>query len=419
MDGAAGAKRRYLTMPRSRQIYFYVGKRAHPLYCEQFLITPRGFTYVPSNPDLAHPPEFSRQLVRRRALRGRIGRSAKKAAVTALAVAGHIRSVSVRPPPDTALTHSAQFLLKDAAKPYVVDFEDIHVFSLYQALALDRPWGRRRLLELLQDPACRYLLPWTDTARRGFLAMIDARYRSGLAARTITVRPAIRPTVQAPARRARGPLRVIFIGASFFEKGAVEAVSAVRRARSSHDIELDLVTTVPPSWHHAFGEDEAIRVHEGLSSACLRRLYQESHALLFPTHIDTFGYVVLEAFAAATPVLAPNHHALPEMVTDGISGLLFRPENSFFLPSGRPRFRLFAPPVAGQSFLRALGKPSDAYVEGIAQQLARLAEDTDLVERLAAGALEEVTQGRFSVERRQKQLEMVYELALRSGDGAM
>jgi glycosyltransferase involved in cell wall biosynthesis len=404
-------------MPRSRQIYFYVGKRAHPLYCEQFRITPDRFTYVPSNPNLADPSGFSKELARRRALRGRTQRSAKAAAVAALAVAGHIRSVAIDPPPDTALTHSAQFLLKDARRPYVVDFEDIHVFSLYQPLALDRPWARRRLLELLQDPACRYLLPWTDTARRGFLAIIDPRYKDELAARTVTVRPAIRPTVEAPTRRGRGPLRVAFIGTSFFEKGGVEAVSAVRRVRRSHNVEMDLVSSVPHSWRHELGKDKAIRVHEGLASAGVRRLYQRSHALLFPTHIDTFGYVVLEAFAAATPVLAPNHHALPEMVADGVSGLLFRPENSLFLPSGRPRFRLFAPPVAHQSFLRALARPSDAYVDGIAQQLARLAEDADLVERLAAGALEEVTQGSFSVERRRKQLGMLYELALGFGDG--
>jgi glycosyltransferase involved in cell wall biosynthesis len=402
---------------RSQRIYFYVGKAAHPLYREQFRIVPDNFTYVPSNPDLAEEGDFHETLARRFGLRGRIERRVKTAAVVALAIGGHVRSVSIAAPQNTVLIHSAQVLLKNPPRPYIVDFENLYVFSLYQRIALERPWARQRLTELLHDPACRYLLPWTDTARRGLLTMIDTQSRDQLAARAITVRPAIRATVKNPMRRRAGPLRVAFVGARFFEKGGVEAVRAVRRVRDSYDVELDLVSSVPKPWRHRLRQDDAIRIHQALPPASLRRLYERSHALLFPTHVDTFGYVVLEAFASATPVLAPNHHALPEMISDGVSGLLFQPENSFFSPNGRPRFALTAPPAAPLSFVRALEKPSDAYVDRIANQLARLAEDPDLVERLTAGALEQITHGPFSVERRREQLRRIYQLALDSGDG--
>ena len=40
---------------------------------------------------------------------------------------------------------------------------------------------------------------------------------------------------------------------------------------------------------------------------------------------ESFGIVVLESFAAGTPVIASNIGGLPELVDDGKSGLLFRP----------------------------------------------------------------------------------------------
>ena len=40
---------------------------------------------------------------------------------------------------------------------------------------------------------------------------------------------------------------------------------------------------------------------------------------------ETFGLVVVEAMAAGVPVIAANHGSLPELVTDGVDGVVFRP----------------------------------------------------------------------------------------------
>lgn len=397
---------------RARQVYFWVGKTAHPLYREQFRIVPDGFEYVPSHRDLTDLATFGPAVARRSTARGKLERQLKTLAVAALAGGGHVRRVSVDPPGGTSLIHSAQVLLKSPRLPYVVDFEDVHVFSLYQRIALERPWGKSRLLWALRDAGCRYLLPWTDTARRGFLAALDPSTRAELASKTVTVLPAIRPTANAPRRRGAGPLRILFVGVRFFEKGGPEAVEAVRRLRRTHQAELDLVSSVPDRWREELAGDDAFRIHPWLSPADVRKLYKQAHVLLFPTHIDTFGYVVLEAMAASMPVVAPDHHALPELVEDGVSGLLFDHENSLFLPDARPRYPLFAPPAAPRSFLRGLASPSDAYIDRITEQLTRVAEDPDEYERLSAGAIDSVTGGLFSIERRRQRLGDLYERAL-------
>jgi glycosyltransferase involved in cell wall biosynthesis len=55
-------------------------------------------------------------------------------------------------------------------------------------------------------------------------------------------------------------------------------------------------------------------------------LLRDAACLVFPSECyETFGRVIVEAFATATPVVAAGHGAAAELVADGITGLHFRP----------------------------------------------------------------------------------------------
>jgi glycosyltransferase involved in cell wall biosynthesis len=63
--------------------------------------------------------------------------------------------------------------------------------------------------------------------------------------------------------------------------------------------------------------------HETLS------LLRDAACLVFPSECyETFGRVIAEALATATPVIAAGHGAAAELVTDGVTGLHFRPGDS-------------------------------------------------------------------------------------------
>lgn len=50
--------------------------------------------------------------------------------------------------------------------------------------------------------------------------------------------------------------------------------------------------------------------------------YHSCDALLLPSRAEGFGYAALEAMACGKPVIASNNTALPELVQDGITGIL-------------------------------------------------------------------------------------------------
>jgi glycosyltransferase involved in cell wall biosynthesis len=401
----------------ARTVYLYVGRSTHPIYREQLHAAPDGFAYRTDHPELADEGAATRLVQGRGDRFAGLRQRAEVAALRVLGQTGHVRrvrgsGVALRPGDD--LIHSTELLLRDAPLPYVADFEQIECFTLYQHVALQRG-ARRRLVEAIADGRCRALLAWSDWARDGALRALGAGGAARVGEKIVTVVPSIRPQVDAPRQRAAGgPLRVLFIGTKFYEKGAIEAVRALARARATHDVTLDLVSYVPDEWAPRLAAQDGLTVHQPGGHELVRRLYGEADVLLFPSHMDTFGYVIMEANAYGLPVLGPAHQAIPELIADGDTGLLFGSENPLYGADGLGRFPHALP--SPKAYMNALREPSDAYVDTIAAQLCRLADDADLHGRLAAGALERVRTGLFSVARRQERLAAIYGAAVGAAD---
>jgi glycosyltransferase involved in cell wall biosynthesis len=397
------------------RVHFHVGRWGHPFFTEQLGSAPEGFRYQSADAGSGgEPARVPRRIVLEHARLARARELGEQAAVRVLASAGYVRRRRLAPEPACALVHSAQLLLRNATRPYVLDFECVEVFCLYQRIALRRPWARRHLLAALSDERCRFLLPWSEASRRGIGSALGERAAELLAPKTVTVLPSIAPRVERPGERGSGPLRVLFVGTAFEAKGGVEAIRAVARARESHEVALDVVSNVPPRWRQEAERGAGIVLHDWpVSGERLRQLFGATDLLLFPSHMDTLGFAMLEAMAYGAPVVASGHFAAPELVEDGVSGLLVDGENPLYGQDGLSRFD-YTLPLPG-SFRRALAAPSEHYVARIASALTALAEDRDLHRRLAAGALARVTDGALSVPRRREALASVYTRAVEPG----
>jgi glycosyltransferase involved in cell wall biosynthesis len=77
-----------------------------------------------------------------------------------------------------------------------------------------------------------------------------------------------------------------------------------------------------------------------LSGDDLARAYAAADIFLFPAANETLGNVVLEAMASGLPVIAPRAGGLLDHVLDGVTGLLFDPEDQTALVAAARRLAL-------------------------------------------------------------------------------
>jgi glycosyltransferase involved in cell wall biosynthesis len=114
-----------------------------------------------------------------------------------------------------------------------------------------------------------------------------------------------------------GPPEVTFIGATLDRKGGHRLLRVFREHLRGRCI-LNLVTRddVRP--------EPGVRVMRDFEPGDPRlpELLARSAVFAFPTEMDNSPYVVLEAMRAGVPVVATRVGALPEMIEDGVTGLL-------------------------------------------------------------------------------------------------
>ncbi|WP_375493140.1 glycosyltransferase family 4 protein [uncultured Jatrophihabitans sp.] len=109
-----------------------------------------------------------------------------------------------------------------------------------------------------------------------------------------------------------------------------------------------------------------------LPHAELAQRMRASTAFVLPSRAEALGLVVLEAMAAGTPVVAAAVGGVPEIVQDGVTGMLFRPDDAGDLataltrlfadePAARQRADVAREQVAGLGWDACVAGYLDAY----------------------------------------------------------
>jgi glycosyltransferase involved in cell wall biosynthesis len=281
-----------------------------------------------------------------------------------------------------------------------------------------RPTMRNSLVRLLSGPKCKKILT-TSEASLNTLRLGLGRNFESIADRTGVLTPAVSSKLllrNPPRKESDGPVRILFVGNHFFDKGGRELFYAFRRLRQRLDVELTFVTGAPKH-HEAYFNSfaEIIRKEPGVR-LCSRipkdilwnECYAKSDIFCMPSYMDTFGYVVLEAMANRLPIVTTDMYALPEIVRDGETGLLVHApiasfeRDSLRTPENMLRYR--------EAVLDE--KLFSSVVDSLEASLGRLIEDDAARKRMGEAAYKDVEQGRFSVAYRNRRLYEHYREAL-------
>lgn len=114
------------------------------------------------------------------------------------------------------------------------------------------------------------------------------------------------------------PFRLLFVGKLTRLKGGDMLAPLMRRLGTGFELRF---TANPQDCRNMNLPPNMLPIGR-LSEQDMVSAYQECDALLLPSRAEGFGYAALEAMACGKPVVASNNTALPEVVQDGITGIL-------------------------------------------------------------------------------------------------
>jgi len=132
-------------------------------------------------------------------------------------------------------------------------------------------------------------------------------------------------------------LRVLFAGAYGRAKGLDELISAMAELRSAH-LPFRLIVvgyemrqgerSRLEALAHDLEVDELVEFHPPATPSELRRYYETCDIVCLPSRREGFPMVLLEAMAFGLPPVATNVGGIPELIEDGVTGLLIEPGDS-------------------------------------------------------------------------------------------
>jgi phosphatidylinositol alpha-mannosyltransferase len=129
-----------------------------------------------------------------------------------------------------------------------------------------------------------------------------------------------------------GPLRILFIGQAVERKGLPVLLRAFEALREQVPATLTLVGASADEVAHMMLDDRGVQALGKVSEARKLAELADAEVLCAPSlHGESFGMVLTEALAAATPVIASDIPGYRDVVRDGIDGMLSPPGNALAL----------------------------------------------------------------------------------------
>jgi glycosyltransferase involved in cell wall biosynthesis len=223
----------------------------------------------------------------------------------------------------------------------------IHLINRHNQLCAG-PGGGEQCVPCLEGFAppdeIRQRFPFIEQAMRApdvviapspFLAERMLEYFPFLRERLRVVPLGVKPVPAKTRERQPGtPLRVLYVGFLFPPKGAHLLVEALK-GLPADAAEVSLYGASSAYWLpykdqlQAAAQGLPVHFYGPYAHGQLAPILSQHDVLVMPGICEeTFSIVTREALMAGLPVIAARRGALPEVVHDGVNGLLFEPEDS-------------------------------------------------------------------------------------------
>ena len=299
------------------------------------------------------------------------------------------------------LVHSTQALLETDV-PYVVDFEHASVFSGYNQYAFKYKPFLQALARELENKKLKKAIAWSKHAERSMTNFIKTD-------KVETVYPCANFPKAKPKKKGGDSVDFLFIGRTFYQKGGYEAALAFDRISDKYDATFTVITNLPKE-QMPFAKNEKIKMLELQPYEKIVEFYENSDVFVFPTHYDTYGFVIPEAFSFGLPVIGVDSFSSPELIGHEKTGLIVKSYFSSFADDEGYTWPTIH--EVSKKRLELSKKPPEWYIQSLSEAMERLIVDGKLRSRLSRAAYLETSEGKFSEGEYKKKMGRIYEEAV-------
>lgn len=309
---------------------------------------------------------------------------------------------------DADIVHSTRGIIQlMQKKPWIIDLEAGPIFTSFNWKAMQNPIVKRIIMTALLSKNCKKILPQSQAARRTFVRAIGEKDYEKIKDKVEVLYLALRPCKKKKIKRKDNKVVLSFIGKSFYGKGGPNLLKAYEILTKKYDnLELRYKGKIVEGWLEFAKKLPGFKFIEDYfpRDKLFDEMYLSSDIYVMPTSKDNYGVVLLEAMSAGLPIVSTTSMTVPEIVKEGKNGFLVKTnlshENYYEKIKEYERIRK---------------KIDWDIVHQLVEKLSLLIEDKKLREKMggAGRKMIEDKDGKFSIERRNKQLKKIYENALR------
>jgi glycosyltransferase involved in cell wall biosynthesis len=381
-----------------KEIKVYPILGTHPIYADLFRYPPNGISYL-SNLFTNSISDFSQMNV-----------YSKKMMLTKSIYMGLCSAFKMPRVyyviKDCDLIHSAGVCILNR-KPWIVDAEHASIFLNMEHNKLIDPKYKAKIVKSLSSGFCKKICTYSNAASNSLFNAFDC---SGFSDKIETVYPSIAHRSDTNADKQSDKIVILHISNSFDWRGGKEILKAFELIDKKYDnIELIMKTRVPDEYIKKYSKYKNLYIHNNRVSRedLFKNYFLKSDIFVSLSFNDTFGYSYLEAMSAGLPLIATDIFAIPEIVENGKNGFLIHSQASLF----NKDYLVDEIDIKLRNE-KIKNRKSVALISQLVDKLSILIEDDTTRKKMGKNSLNLVKNGKFSIDRRNKQLGEIYRNAL-------
>jgi glycosyltransferase involved in cell wall biosynthesis len=288
---------------------------------------------------------------------------------------------------DYDLIHCAHCLSKNKDKPWVMDIES--EWQLY--IGNKTKMAKEKVRKLLLNKNCKRILPWTKSTADEIIKDFPE-----IKNKVEVVYPAV--PLHKKTNKKNKKITILYATRYFWLKGGLIALEVYKRLKEQYKDKLELIfiSDVPKNIKKRY---LGLEIKNLVSQKELFKLYSKSDIFFYPSFVDTFGFGLLEAMSFELVPITISHN----WGTPAIKEIIKNDKTGFVIPYNNKS----KPPYY------EINPIEEVLINELLTKLLKLIENKNLREKMSKNCLEEIENGKFSIENRNKKLKRIYQEVLK------